>query len=307
MASPEVFMFPGQGSQHVGMGRSLESSALIGDVFAEADEVLQRYEWWKRPVRDICLAGPKEILNDTIFAQPAILTVSIAALRELIASGNKIDAVIGHSLAEYSALVAADSMSLADAVAAVAQRGRIMKDVADKRPGAMVAIIGLALAEVNKLCRRLIEETPGANVQIANKNSPRQVIIAGDREALRYTGEVVKEFGTARAIMLPVTIAGHCELMRPAQEDMEHLLDSIPLKSPVVPFYSPTTKTRVEEPEAIRALLVAQLTSPVEWVETVRFMVSSGFRYFREVGPGKVLSGLVRDIDPTVEVSSTNT
>ena len=216
------------------------------------------------------------------------------------------DAVVGHSLGEYAALVAAGSMTFRDAIGAVAQRGRLMKLAGEDRPGAMVAVLGLELTKVESLCARLVEQTPDAIVQVANINGPGQIIISGDRAAFQNVTDYAKELGAKAVFNLPVTIAGHSELMRSIAKDMEQVIDSISLAFPVIPFYSPTTGLRVTEPREIKALLVAQLTSRVEWVDTILSMKRDGYRSFHEVGPGKVLSRLVHDIDSSVEVSATN-
>lgn len=307
MVNHEVFMFPGQGSQWVGMGRKLESSAVAQDVFAEADEALRSFNWWNIPVQELCLIGPPDRLNDTVYAQPAILTVEVATWEDLASSGRDPTATVGHSLGEYAALVAARSMKFTDAVMVVGERGRLMKQAAEARPGGMVAVVGLDLSLVEKLCVRLTEQTPGATVQIANRNSPREVIITGDKVALVNAQDYAKELGAKGVLMLPVTIAGHSELMRPAVEDMTHVLDSVSFANPRVPFYSPTTGGRVDSTNTIRTLLIDQLTSGVDWVATIEQMISDGYREYLEVGPKKALSRFVREIDPNVKVSATNT
>ncbi len=307
MANQEVFMFPGQGSQYVGMGERLASSSAAQEVFAEADEALGVFEWWDISVKKLCLIGPVERLNDTVYAQPAILTVDVATWKDLVNSGRESAATVGHSLGEYAALVAARSMKFTDAVMVVGERGRLMKRAAEARPGGMVAIVGLTLSLVEQLCIRLEQETPGSNVQAANKNSPDQIIISGDKAAFQNVADYAKELGAKGVLMLPVTIAGHSELMRPAVVDMIHVLDGVSFSEPSVPFYSPTTGGRVDSTKAIRALLINQLTSGVDWITTIEQMISDGYRTYLEVGPKKALSRFVHDIDPNVEVSATNT
>ncbi len=308
MANHEALMFPGQGSQYVGMGRKLESSRAAQDVFLEADEALRSFGWWDDiSLQDLCFNGPADRLNDTIYAQPAILTVDVATWEDLASSGRDPAATIGHSLGEYAANVAARSMKFTDAVMVVGERGRLMKQAAEIRPGGMVAVVGLDLSLVEKLCARLREQTPGAIVQIANINSPGQIIISGDEAALGNAADYATEFGAKMVLRLPVTIAGHSELMRPAVADMIHVLDSISFSEPRVPFYSPTTGGRVDSTIAIRALLIDQLTSGVDWVATIQQMIRDGYRTYLEVGPKKALSRFVREIDSSVEVSTTNT
>lgn len=306
MAHPEAFMFPGQGSQYVGMGKRLESNTAAQEVFAEADEALGVFEWWDIPVRELCFIGPTEKLNDTVYAQPAILTVDVATWKDLASSGREAAAAVGHSLGEYAALVAARSMEFKDAVMVVGERGRLMKQASEIRPGGMVAVVGLDLSLVEKLCARLTEQTPGATVQVANINSPDQIIISGDEAALGNAADYATELGAKMALRLPVAIAGHSELMRPAVADMTLVLDSVTFSEPRVPFYSPTTGGRVDSMNAIRALLIKQLTSGVDWVGTIEHMISDGYRKYLEVGPKRALSRFVREIDPSVEVSATN-
>lgn len=306
MTNPEVFMFPGQGCQYPGMGKGLLLSTAAQEVFTEADEALDVFEWWDIPVRELCLIGPAERLNDTVYAQPAILTVSVASWKDLVSSGREAAATVGHSLGEYAALVAANSMEFKDAVMVVAERGRLMKRAAEIRPGGMVAIVGLALSIVEQLCARLEQETPGSNVQAANRNSPGQIIISGDEAALSNAADYATELGARMALRLPVTIAGHSKLMISVVADMTHVLDSVSFANPSVPFYSPTTGGRVDSTNAIRALLIDQLTSGVDWVGTIEHMISDGYRNYLEVGPKKALSRFVREINPDVEVSATN-
>lgn len=307
MVNHEVFMFPGQGSQWVGMGRKLESSAAAQDVFLEANETLRNFGWWDDiSLQDLCFIGPANRINDTVYAQPAILTVEVATWKDLARSGRVAVATVGHSLGEYAALVAAESIKFGDAITLVGERGRLMKQASETRPGGMVAIVGLDLSLVEKLCARLAEETPGAIVQVANKNSPGEIIISGDEAALSNAADYATELGAKMALRLLVTIAGHSKLMESAVSDMTHILDSVSFANPRVPFYSPTTGGMVDSTSAIRMLLIDQLTNGVDWVATIKQMIGDGYRKYLEVGPKKALNKFIREIDPSVEVSATN-
>lgn len=289
------------------MGRKLEKSAAAQDVFLEADTALRAFSWWDGiSLQDLCFNGPADRLNDTIFAQPAIFTVEVATSKDLASFGRDPAAAVAHSLGEYAALEAVGAISFKDAITAVAQRGRFMKQAAENRPGGMVAVMGLDLISIEKLCVRLAEETKGATVQIANINSPSEVIITGDKDAFGNVEEFASELGAQKVMRLPVTIAGHSELMGPAVEDMKSVINSISIDAPHMPFYSPTTGGRVYLPDAIRVLLIGQLTSRVQWVGTIETMISDGYRAYLEVGSKKALSRFVHEIDPSVEVSATN-
>lgn len=306
LTESKVFVFPGQGSQEVGMGKTLlEESLIAQETFATAEAILAK-RGWNRTLRDICLHGPTELLNSAEFTLPVVLTSSIAVNNAIRDQGIVPEAVAGHSLGEYSALVAASSMNFSDAVGVVAERGKLMKQAGEARPGGMAAVLGLPLGEVEKLCRRLEEQIPGSTVQVANINSDAQIVISGDREAIEHAADFAHELGALKTVVLPVTVAGHSSLMVPAAQEMRYVLKSVAIVEPVIPFYSPTTTGRVDHPQAIKNLLVAQLTGKVLWAETIRNMVANGYTSFLEVGPGHALTQLIKKIDRTVSAEAAN-
>ncbi len=294
------FVFPGQGSQFVGMGREAYiSSPAARAVFDEADSVLG-YSLSK-----ICFEGPEDMLNDTQYAQPAILTVSIAyleALRErLRISGQEIEPafVAGHSLGEYTALVAAGSLSFADGLRLVQERGRLMKEEGDKKPGGMAAVIGLALERL----QRVVEEAGSVGiVVIANSNSPIQTVISGEVDALLKAMDLARKDGAARVARLAISIASHSPLMQQAGEHLNQLISNIHLTDPLVPLVANVTGTVLRTAEDVKTELADHLCKPVAWVASVRQMVEEGVGTFIEVGPGQVLSGLIRRISDEVQV-----
>ena len=288
-----AFIFPGQGSQYPGMGRELaQSFASARAVFAEADEALGF------AISKLCFEGPAEELQLTANTQPAILTVSVAAARALREKGISADYVAGHSLGEYSALVAAGALSLADAVRLVRKRGQYMQEAVPVGQGAMAAILGLEGGVLSEICR---EAGQGDVVSPANLNSPGQVVIAGSAAAVARAVELAKGRGAKRAIMLNVSAPFHCALMKPAQDRLSVDLDAIQVGDPQVPLVNNVGAELVTSAAAVRAGLKQQVTSPVRWEESVRRLRAEGVELFVEVGPGKVLSGLVRQIDRAAE------
>jgi [acyl-carrier-protein] S-malonyltransferase len=291
-----AFLFPGQGSQQVGMGRALASAfAESREVFAEADSALGM------PLSRLCFEGPEAELQLTANTQPAILATSIAALRPLVARGVKPDWVAGHSLGEWTALVAAGSLPLADALVAVHRRGQYMQEAVPVGTGAMAAILGLELSAIEAACR---EAAQGEVVSPANVNSPGQVVIAGHAAAVERASALCKAKGAKRAVPLPVSAPFHCALMRPAQERLAPDLAALAFADPKPPLVNNVDAEVVRDGAACRAGLVRQVSGSVRWQATVERLVREGVTSFVEVGPGSVLSGLVRKIAKGVRVLS---
>lgn len=293
-----AFVFPGQGSQYVGMGQDLyETYPEARAVFDKAEEILGF------PLSKLCFQGPEEELNDTINTQPAVFTTSIACLKVLAASSKQQAAsVAGHSLGEYSALVAAGALDFADGLRLVQERGRVMKEAGEQNPGAMAAIIGLDAGTVEEICREASIRFPGSSVQIANYNSPSQIIISGRREALERAMELAKERGARRVIPLAVSIASHSPLMQPAADAFASIVAQVDFRPPQVPVVANVTARPITTVAEIREELVKQLTSPVRWVESVQYLIAQGVTTFVEIGPKNVLTGLIRRIDESVKV-----
>jgi [acyl-carrier-protein] S-malonyltransferase len=291
-----AFVFPGQGSQKVGMGRALaESFPECRAVFDEADAALGE------SLSGLCFNGPEDRLVLTENTQPAILTVSIAAARLLESRGIRPSITAGHSLGEYSAHVAAGTMSFADAVRIVRRRGRYMQEAVPVGRGAMAAILGLDGDKVAQACDEAAE---GDVVAPANLNAPGQVVIAGSTEAVTRAGERAKALGARRVIMLPVSAPFHCALMKPAEDRLAPELRALPSSTPRVPVIANVdAEPKTDAPSSIEAL-VRQVSSPVRWEDVVRRLASSGIRAYVEVGPGTVLSGLVRKIDRAARVAN---
>ncbi|MFQ5816549.1 MAG: ACP S-malonyltransferase [Terriglobia bacterium] len=284
-----VFLFPGQGSQYVGMGKELaESYAVARAVLAEADEALGF------PLSRLCLAGPEEELRLTANTQPAVLTVSVAAARVLEEKGVRPDYVAGHSLGEYSALVVSGCLALQEAVVTVKRRGQYMQEAVPAGAGAMAAILGLPQAQVEEVCRRTAQDQV---VALANLNSPAQIVISGHAEAVNRAVEAAKGAGAKRAILLPVSAPFHCALLRPAARHLERDLFKVEFEELKVPLVTNVDAEIVAAPEAARDALMRQVCAPVRWEESMRRLIGLGCDRFIEVGPGKVLRGLLRQID----------
>jgi [acyl-carrier-protein] S-malonyltransferase len=306
MAQKEAFVFPGQGSQKVGMGEKLlEQSEIARNTLDEAQTVLSKLGW-RQNLLELCLKGPIEALNQTETAQPVLLAISTAAFRHRVRVAQTPSLVAGHSLGEYSALTAAGVFTFEQAVELVAERGRLMKEAGDKRPGKMAAVIGLGVETVETLCVTLSTKFGGAHVTIANINSPGQIVISGDQEAIEKATEFAKELGAKMTVVLPVSIAAHSDLMKSAQEGMAIALRSTTIKKPIINFISTITGEYENDPQTIRTLLVSQLTGRVLWLDTVKQMVGDGYDSFLEVGPGEVLTKLVKRIDGSVNANSLN-
>lgn len=291
------FVFPGQGSQYAGMGKDLaDNFSVAKQLFEEANDSLGF------DLAALCFEGPEEELKLTANTQPAILTVSLAALRVIEQETGLVPAyAAGHSLGEYSALVCAGALSFAAAVRIVRQRGAFMQEAVPVGAGAMAAIIGLDGAPLEDVCR---EAAQGKIVSPANFNSPGQVVIAGHVEAVERAVELAKGRGAKRALPLPVSAPFHCSLMVPAGERLREVLEDISVNPLAIPVVSNVEAAPNAEASRVKGLLVSQVSAPVRWDESVRTMVGLGVGRFIEIGPGKVLAGLIKRIDKGVEAQS---
>jgi [acyl-carrier-protein] S-malonyltransferase len=294
-----ALVFPGQGSQHPGMGKDVaEASAAARLVFEEMDDALDF------SITRLCFEGPEEDLKLTANTQPAILATSIAllaALRER--TGIQPDVVAGHSLGEYSAIVAAGGLSGGEALKIVRSRGQFMQEAVPVGQGAMAAILGPSLEEIEQICAEAAE---GEVVSAANINAPGQIVIAGTKGAVDRAIAIAKARGVRRALPLPVSAPFHCALMKPAEERLKPVLDAAPFRPLRVPLVTNVDASPVGTDHAVRNALVRQVVSPVRWVESVEKMIQMGVRRFVEVGPGSVLTGLIKRIDPSVELVNVN-
>ena len=282
-----AFIFPGQGSQYAGMGKDLvDNFPVARQLFEEANDALGF------DLASLCYNGPEDDLKLTANTQPAILTASVAALRVLeTETGLSPAFAAGHSLGEYSALVCADALSFADAVVTVRQRGTFMQEAVPVGTGSMAAILGLDLERLDAVCS---DAAQGEVVSPANYNSDGQVVIAGHTEAVARAVELSKERGAKRAMLLPVSAPFHCSLMAPAGERLADVLADIPVNEMALPIVTNVEATPNQEASRVRDLLVRQVCAPVRWRETIACMVGLGVERYVEVGPGKVLAGLVK-------------
>ncbi len=299
-----AFTFPGQGSQHAGMGVELARNfAAAREVFAEVDDVLGQ------PLFRLMAEGPESELTLTQNAQPALMAVSMAVMRVLerergFSLADQVKYVAGHSLGEYAALAAAGTLSVADAARLLRIRGQAMQQAVPVGEGAMAALMGLDLNTVRDVARKAAD---GEVCQVANDNAPGQVVISGTKSAVDRAVELARERGARRSVLLPVSAPFHCELMQPAADRMAHALDEVTFKAPSVPVVVNVLARPVSDPDELRSRLVEQITGTVRWRETVEYMVSEGIGHIYEIGAGKVLSGLARRIARGLETTPVGT
>ena len=303
-----AFLFPGQGSQQVGMAAALTAHYGVAKAtFAEADELLGF------ALSTLCFEGPEAALTDTINAQPALLTTSVALLRVLAqefgavepASSTGTTFVAGHSMGEYSALVAAGTLSFADGLRLVRERGRLMKLAGERNPGLMAAILGLDEAVVAQICAEASQD--GKIVQVANDNCPGQAVISGDQAGMEAAMAALRAAGARKVVPLAVSIAAHCPLMQPAADELAAAIAATPLALPTVPVIGNTTAQPLTTVEAIQAELRAQLTGSVRWTASIQFALQAGVTRFVEIGPGDVLTSMIKRIDRTAQRQAIST
>jgi [acyl-carrier-protein] S-malonyltransferase len=294
-----AFVFPGQGAQKVGMGQALaERFPICRQTFEESDAALGE------PLSALCFGGPEDRLLLTENTQPAILAVSVAACRLVESQGVRAAFAAGHSLGEYSAHVAAGTLSFQDALTTVRRRGRYMQEAVPVGTGAMSAILGLEAEGVATACQEAAQSLPGQVVSPANLNAPGQVVIAGNAEAVARAGERAKALGAKRVIPLAVSAPFHCALMKPAEDRLAPELRALAASTPRIPVVANVDAEPKHDAAAAIEALIRQVSAPVRWEEVVRRLIAEGARTFVELGPGTVLAGLIKKIDRSVSVVS---
>ena len=291
-----AFVFPGQGSQSVGMMAGYDDLSIIRDTFVEASDVLAQDCW------SLVNDGPVEDLNLTVNTQPLMLMGAVAVYRAWEAMGGDKPALLaGHSLGEYTALVVSGALSFADGLKLVRFRGQVMQQAVPEGVGGMAAILGLEDAAVETLCQEVVALNNQESLEPANFNSPGQVVIAGHKNAVLKGIELAKEKGAKRAVMLPMSIPSHCQLMKPAAEKMQQQLEQVSLRSPDIPILHNVDARTHDNVDSIKAILTRQLFSPVRWVDTIKSFSEEGITHSVECGPGNILTGLNKRIDRNLQ------
>ena len=289
----KCFVFPGQGSQYVGMGKEIYNNFdEAKETFGEASEELG-YDIVK-----LCFEGTEKELNRTFRTQPSILTVSIAINRVLLSKGIQPSVVAGHSLGEYSAIVSAGGLSFREAVRITEKRGQFMQEAVPEGKGLMAAILGLERDKIDEVCLSL----QSGYASPANYNSPGQIVIAGEKAAVEEAMKLAKEKGAKKVVPLSVSVPSHCTLMADASKRLAALLDGIDFKDPLIPILNNADAMFLNDRDSIKRSLIRQLSNPLLWEDSIKAIVDSGIDTFIEVGPGKVLSGLIKRIEPSAKV-----